>query len=121
MRLDDMDFIDEYFDLQHKIHSYFGYQEDWCVIPLVDHRHYHWILFEDSEGTGYIHYSDEPFEDGYDVKGDYYSSSIYTQRFLPTWVYRTEKHTLVCMDTHCDGNKFLGIFDNSKEQKDIKP
>ena len=49
--------------------------------------------------------------------GEYYSASIYTQRFLRKWVYRGKDFTLVCMDTHTDGNKFLGVFDNSKEIK----
>ena len=116
-----MDFIDEYFDLEQKIHQYFGYQEDWSIIPLVDHRDMHWILDENDNGSGEINYSETPFENGYEAAGQYYNASIYTQRFLPKWVYRTEKHTLICMDTHCDMNRYLGIFDNEKEQKEISP
>lgn len=44
-----------------------------------------------------------------------YSNEIYTQRFLPKWVYRGKDYTMICVDTHTDGNKFLQIFDNSKE------
>jgi hypothetical protein len=49
--------------------------------------------------------------------GEYYSNEIYTQRFLPKWVYRTDDYTMICVDTHVDGNKFLQIFDNAKEVK----
>lgn len=119
-----MNLIQEYFDLQEKVHEYFGYVEDWVNIPMDDHREMYWILHEDKNDDGEtyggsIHYYNEPLEDGYDNDGDYYSAMIYTQRFLPKWIYRAEKYTMVCMDTQCDGNKFLGIFDNEKEQKGI--
>ena len=116
--------FDEYFELQKKIHDYFGYKEDWVVIPLEDHREYYWQLNQvvDKNGEdngGYVRYYDEPLtQEILDGPGEYYESEIYTQRFLPKWVYRTEEYTLICMDTHTDGNKFLGIFDNSKEMKD---
>ena len=116
-----MSFIDDYFDLQQRIHNYFGYVEDWKVIPLVDFRDMYWILKEESDGSGEIDYNDKPLENGYDEEGDYYNATIYTQRFLPKWVYRAEDYTMVCMDTHCDDNKFLGIFDNNKEHKNITP
>ena len=52
-----------------------------------------------------------------DADGNYYEDEIYTQRFLPKWVYRGEDYTMVCVDTHTDGNQFLRIFDNLKERK----
>ena len=39
--------------------------------------------------------------------GDYYCNSIYTQRFLSKWVYRGGDLTMISVDTHTDGNKFL--------------
>lgn len=44
-----------------------------------------------------------------------YECQIYTQRFLPKWVYRADELTMICVDTQTDGNKFLMIFDNAKE------
>lgn len=64
-----------------------------------------------------IIYYDKPLTEEVIEFGSYYTAEIYTQRFLPKWIYRTDNHTLVCMDTHVDGNKFLGIFDNNKESK----
>ena len=49
--------------------------------------------------------------------GDYYQNEIYTQRFLPKWVYRGKEYTMICVDTRTDGNTFLQVFDNSKEIK----
>ena len=117
--------ISEYFNLQKKVHDHFGYVEDWVTIPLVDHRDMYWILIEKKNEDnvtygGEINYHENQFEDGYSEPGDYYNASIYTQRFLPKWIYRTEDYTMVCMDTHCDGNRYIGIFENKKEQSNVK-
>jgi len=124
MRRSKMDLIQAYFDLQEQVYKHFGYVEDWVNIPLVDERDKYWILHEDKNDDGKtyggsIDYYDTPLADGYGAPGDYYNASIYTQRFLPKWVYRAEDYTMVCMNTHTDGNRYIGIFDNTKEQKDI--
>lgn len=110
--------LDDYFKLQKKIFDYFGYKEDWVVIPMVDHREYYWQI--DNEGYGgSITYSEYPLTPQLVASGkETYEASIYTQRFLSKWVYRADEFTLVCMDTHCDGNKFLGVFSNDKEIKE---
>ncbi len=33
-------------------------------------------------------------------------------------VYRGQDYTMISVDTHVDGNKFLQIFDNKKEVKE---
>jgi hypothetical protein len=113
--------IDQYFKLMKEVHEAFGYEEDWVVIPLDDARDYYWQLsdntfFGGSEGG--VRFADTPelLED--EEAGQYYENSIYTQRFLPKYVYRTEDYTMISVDTHTDGNKFLQIFDNAKEVKD---
>lgn len=104
--------IDKYFKLQEEIFAAFSYVEDWCIIPLDDAREYYWRLY--GEGPGEIRFA-EIAEKLDDEDMDYFENEIYTQRFLPKWVYRTETLTMVCVDTHTDGNKLLQIFDNSKE------
>jgi hypothetical protein len=138
-----MELLDQYFDLQRQIYEYFGYREDWVVIPLDDERDSYWRIESGEEYGGRVVFSSAPkklppydsekfLEDRFrgvnvhddeqmkalltDGKGDYYSNEIYTQRFLPKWVYRGEKYTMICVDTHTDGNKFLQIFDNEKER-----
>ena len=106
--------VDEFFGLEKKIHEYFGYNESWVVLPLVDHREYYWRL-DGEEMGGEVIYHENPLTDDILAKGHEYAASVYTQRFLPKWVYRTEEYTLICMDTHVDDNKYLGVFDNSKE------
>lgn len=108
-----MKLLKDYFDAKKQVHDYFGYVEDWVAIPLDDATDCVWYL--DGEGPGEVRYA-ENIEDF--ATGEYYANSIYTQRFLPKWVYRGEEYTMICVDTQTDGNKFLQIFDNSKELKD---
>ena len=112
--------LDEYFALQDAIFNNVGYVEDWVTIPLVDHREYYWHLDQNTDGSGEIMYYDMPLTNDLVDKGEYYSAVIYMQRFLPKWVYRGKSHTLVCMDTQTDGNKYLGMFCNKKECNDVE-
>ena len=113
-----MELLDEYFDKKKAVHDYFGYKPDWVEIPLEDGTEYYWYL--EGEGMGDSVLFAESIADLNDVgAGNYYSNEIYTQRFLPKWVYRGKDYTMVCVDTHTDGNKFLQVFDNSKEVKEI--
>lgn len=89
---------------------------------MDDKRDYVWYLNALYDEKGEVHSGEvrfaETLEDLNDEeKGNYYSNEIYTQRFLPKYVYRTKDYTMISVDTHTDGNKFLQIFDNSKEVK----
>lgn len=105
--------------MQTKIYNHFGYVEDWAVIPLEDSTASHWCLLQNEDGTGKVWFSDAPFTvEGIESGEVLYSCDIYTQRFLPKWVYRADDYTMICVDPRTDGNKFLMIFDNEKELKD---
>ena len=103
-----MKLLEDYFKLQENIYQYFGYKEDWVVIPLSDNTEFFWGV-EDCR----IKYAGTL--EAYNSDGDYYESEIYTQRFLPKHIYRTDDYTMICEDTKIDGNKFLSVFDNAKE------
>lgn len=112
--------IEEYFKLQDEVHKYFGYVQDWVVIPMNDQLNRHWMICgpEDRASTS-VAYSNKPFTPELIAEGkECYSGFIYTQRFLHQWVYRGPEHTMVSVDTQCDGNKLLMIFDNNLECKD---
>lgn len=115
-----MQLLTDYFSSIKKVHDYFGYVEDWVTIPLDDATEYVWELSQNENGSGYVrfalHKCELPSDDN-EEGGEYYENEIYTQRFLPKWVYRGEEYTMVCVDTRTDGNKYLRIFDNSKELK----
>lgn len=113
-----MKMLNEYFELQKKIYEYFGYVKDWVKIPLADHTGYYWKIDQSFSGKGNVISAEDIKELGDENTGDYYEDEIYTQRFLPKWVYRGPEYTMICIDTHCDGNKFLAVFDNAKEIKE---
>lgn len=112
------DLIAEYFELQEKIYDYFGYQEDWCVIPLSDKTEMYWMLEQRPDGSGYVVSSPIPFTRESIESGDaIYMDVIYMQRFLPRWVYPGDEVTMVCVDTKTDGNRFLMLLDTTKQCK----
>lgn len=108
-----MKLLDKYNKVRQELFDYFGYKEDWRVIPIDDARHYYWRL--QGDGPGKVCFADT--EDALlNEEGNYYENEIYTQRFLDKWVYRGKDYTMVVVDTHTDGNKFLQIFSNAKEK-----
>ena len=112
-----MKLLEDYKNIKDQIFEYFGYKENWACIPIEeDSLEYYWELDENSYGGGEVRFS-ESKEDIINREGDYYSDIIYTQRHLSKWVYRGEDYTMICVDTQCDGNKFLRIFKNDKELK----
>ena len=111
-----MELLDEYLALQKALFGYFGYVEDWRVLPIDDARQYYWRLDYRGTGGGEVYYADT-VKELQDETGNYYSNEIYTQRHLPKWVYRGKDYTMIVVDTHTDGNQLLQIFDNAKEQQ----
>ena len=103
-----MELLDKYFEVQKEVYKYFGYVEDWVVIPIDDATMYYWHLIGELE----VHFADTPSELK-NQDGNYYVNEVYRQRFLPKWIYEGENYTMICVDTHTDGNKFLQIFSNS--------
>jgi len=105
-----MRMLKNFFDQQEKIFDYFGYVEDWKVIPLDDRTEFYWMLDEEGGTVKYAETLEELTEDA-----DYYEDAIYRQRFLPKYVYEGLEYTMISVDTQTDGNKFLAIFDNKKK------
>lgn len=108
--------LDEYLEAKQKLHDYFGYVSDWKEIPMDDARDYFWSLEQNDNGSGSVHYA-ETKEELMSQEGNCYFDTIYTQRFLPKFVYRAKDFTMISCNPHVDGNYFLRIFDNSKEIK----
>jgi hypothetical protein len=106
-----MKLLDDYFKIQKEIYDYFGYVENWRVIPIEDTREYYWYLV----ANDYVRFADSIEDLENEKVGDYYENEVYIQRFLTQWVYRAKDYTMICVDTHTDENKFLRIFDNEKE------
>lgn len=109
-----MELLNDYFKLREELFEYFGYKEDRSVIPISGYTKYWWQLEGEGPGPEIVRFADTVKEFN-DQEGNYYEEEIYTQRYLPKWVYRGKDYTMVCVDTQTDGNKFLSIFDNAKE------
>jgi hypothetical protein len=113
--------LNTYFDAQKELFDYFGYVEDWKVIPLDNQTGNYWMICgpENLNSTRVVwsqkSFTKELLEAGTEI----YSGVIYTQRFLPKWVYRGKDYTMIAIDTQCDDNKMLMIFENEKECKDL--
>tara|TARA_R110002072_G_scaffold169949_5_gene323518 strand:+ start:16131 stop:16460 length:330 start_codon:yes stop_codon:yes gene_type:complete len=109
-----MELLEEYEKKRNELFNYFGYVENWKVIPVDDATSCYWRLDND-ESSGSVLFADNEY-DLINETGDHYSNEIYTQRHLPKWVYRGKDYTMICVDTHTDGNKLLQIFKNSLER-----
>lgn len=111
------DLVNNFFKFEEELCKAFGYTHDWRIFPIVDERENYWGL---TEGEKKVCHSPLANNVGGEIDGNQcYSASVYTYRHLSKWVYRTEKYTMILMDTHCDGNIYLGIFDSSKEVKEF--
>jgi len=120
-----MKILNDYCKLQEEIYKYFGYVEDWVAYPIDDRTDYYWNLELENHGnpedegfyqSGDVFYAESKkfAEDRDGDEKDGYSNEIYHQRFLPKAVYEGKDYTMIVVDTHTDGNKFLAIYDNKK-------
>lgn len=115
-----MKLLEQYLKLQKEIYDYFGYVEDWCVIPLDDATKYYWCL-----NTGIIRFCDANNHDEakqilLEEAGDFYENETYINRHIGKAIFEALNYTMIIVDTHTDGNKFLQIFDNSKRIKEFE-
>lgn len=107
-----MNILINYNKAKKELFEYFGYKEDWVAIPVDDATEYYWNLTGEGSGDS-VRFGKKI--DVITLSGDHYENEIYAQRFLKKWVYQGKDYTMICVDTHVDGNKFLQIFDNSKK------
>jgi len=134
--------IKQFFKLEKELHDYFGYKEDWVVFPMQDYTEVWWSVTDENYEKEYevlsdgqkiclsyehnffftndkeshitlIDYNWQPFKAG--VADKCYHYEIYHQRFLKTPIFRGEDYSMILVDTHTDGNKYMVILDNKKE------
>jgi hypothetical protein len=96
--------LDTLAQTEKAIHQYFGYEEDWKVLPIQDYTSFYWYI----EGES-VYYGDTPQEA---LLADvcYIDSILYGHD-----IHRKDDFTMIPVDTQTDGNQFLSIFDNTKE------
>lgn len=112
------DLLQKYFDVESEVFDAFGYKHDWRVFPLQDHRDAYWYL----DARDHLTYGYTPLTVELVLAGsEIYTANVFTYVHLKKWVYRIEQYTMILIDTHCDGNIFLAIFDNDKEVVNPSP
>ncbi len=107
--------LDNYKKELKKIHEYFGLEEGWQVFPLDDNREFFWSL---GECQRKIMYSlSEPVLKARQSKDTlyFYEDYVADNVHYPKTVFRAKDFTMILLDTQCDDNVFLSIFDNKKE------
>lgn len=94
-------------EIEKEIHEYVGFKERWRVLPIDDSTEYYWRC-----DVGGVCFADtiEELQSG---EGNCYDDEYYGS--MTDCVYEAEDVTAICVNTHCDGNVFLRIFDNSKK------
>lgn len=111
-----MEILKQIDQLKEQVFEYFGYQEDWRVLPLDDSTDCFWSIEGESVVFGDAHHSKPEIVDSEWV-GTYYQNEIYRQVHLSKHVYRGKDYTMICVDTKSDNNQFLQVFSNDKEIK----
>jgi hypothetical protein len=112
IKIKNMKQLDDFNEAQEALYDYFEFKEDWTAYPIDDRRKFYWhmnaqeVKFYDNK---------EAFETQDDMHA--YTDEILHDRFYPKAVYEGADFTLIMVDTHTDGNKFLAIYDNSKKIK----
>ena len=109
-----VDLLDEYKELRANIFDYFGYTDDWRVLPFDDARKYYWSLTGGGSSIN-VRFAESLVELEDEEAREYYENEIYTQHLLPKGVHSGEKYTMIRVDAHGDGNPLLQIFSNDKE------
>jgi hypothetical protein len=101
---------------RHELFTYFGYKENWRVLPIQDSTEFFWSV---SLVNRLVKFA-ETEKELEDETGKYYESEIYRQRHLKQWVYRGKDYTMILTDPKVDSNQFLEIFSNEKERPDAQ-
>jgi hypothetical protein len=74
-----MKLLDTYNEIRKQIFDYFGYVEDWVVIPLDDATEYYWCLVDGNEGYGGIVRFSEAEEKLADEQGEPFTLNDFCQ------------------------------------------
>jgi len=67
-----MELLEKYTGLQQELFNYFGYVEDYRVLPIDDSRIYYWEL--EGEGPGLVRFASTKEQLADEEAGDYYEN-----------------------------------------------
>ncbi len=97
--------LSEYARLEQEILAHFNYEPQWREYLIRDYRDLWWGLVGH---TLYYQYENNLATDEVLRQGNFCTAEVRS-------VYHSaDGHTMVCLDTNTDGNKYLGVFEDSK-------
>lgn len=102
--------LDAYKKSLESVYNYFGFEEDWAVFPIDDRRKYYWKI-NAHEVNFYDSVKAYEEQDG----NHSYTDELLYHSHYPKAIYDGKDYTAILVNTHVDGNKFLAIYDNSKQ------
>lgn len=109
--------LDEYFAGRSQILKVFGYNMPFQY-AIEDVRECYWQF---GRLTGYleVYFADVPITEKLIGEDDYCINQVLTAHaqqddIVPQFVFKTEKLTLLVVDTHHDGNRLFKIFSNDR-------
>lgn len=102
--------LSRYNELESQILNYFGYQQEWTMLPLDDMTMMSWMLV-----TNRVIWSDKPLTVEIIKDGEIYDAFAFAAfNMVQRWVWEKEDYTLLRVDTRSDNNYLLMVFDNSR-------
>jgi hypothetical protein len=104
--------VNSYKNAEKAIHNFFGFTEDWRVLPIEDATDVYWYV-----DSGEVMYSNSKEKLAAYMAGDDEGDEIYGGEQYHGIRIDKEGSTLIGLNTQCDGNVFLMVFDSTKEIK----
>ena len=101
---------------ERRVHELVGYEEQWRIYPLEAQTGVAWMLFDHKVAWAV---PEHPLDASTISEGKHHGSgAICASRDAEKHVLRTETHAMVIVDTQCDGNVVMMVFENAREVTD---
>lgn len=98
------DLLTEYARLEQEILAHFSYEPQWREYLIRDYRGLWWGI---DRHTLYYQYENNPPTEDTMRRGQFCTADVRS-------VYRSaDGYSMLCLDTQTDGNKYLGVFEDS--------
>lgn len=112
--MDIKNLLNKYQEIEQQIYDYFDYEEEWSKFCIENCTEYFWYLGK----CEYVFYCNaKNKEEAKEII--LIGVESYSSRIINNSIYKKNDLTLILLDTECDGNVFLSIFDNSKKIENI--
>lgn len=95
---------------KQKLYDHVGFVEDWVIYPINNCLNQYWRV----SGIEIKHADDM---EQFNSNGNYYTGTVYRQRFYEKHIYRGNDLTMIFHATGVDGMVYFSFFNNNMEVK----